>query len=200
LRDAIGATRPVWVAGSTHEGEELAALEAHERVRDSAGHAVLVLVPRHPQRFDAIRSLLTSRGVRFVTRSSGASFKAEDSVLLVDTLGELLAFYAASDIAFVGGSLVPIGGHNLLEPAALGVPVIAGPHDFNAPDIAKRFIERDAIVIVNTAEELGRKVSELLADASRRQELGERVQRILEDNRGALENVLQLVRREISLE
>jgi 3-deoxy-D-manno-octulosonic-acid transferase len=100
----------------------------------------------------------------------------------------------------VGGSLVPIGGHNLLEPAALGVPVIAGPHDFNAPEIAKRFSERDALIIVNTAEELGRSVRELLADFSRRQELGQRARRILEDNRGALEKVLEVIRREARID
>jgi len=196
LRNVLGADRPVWTAGSTHEGEEVAALDAHEHVLQKMPNAVLVLVPRHPQRFEAVRSLLVSRGVSFVTRSSGASLEAGDTVLLVDTLGELLSFYAASDVAFVGGSIAPVGGHNLLEPAALGIPVIAGPYNFNAPDIAKLFVERDAISIVTNGEELGQAVGGLLADTSRRQESGARAQGLLEDNRGALEKVLQVIERE----
>lgn len=198
LRSSIGIDRPTWVAGSTHEGEEAAALAAHALVLKNSPTAVLVLVPRHPQRFDAVRLRLVSQGVSFVTRSSGAPLTSDHTVLLVDTLGELLAFYAASDVAFVGGSLVPIGGHNLLEPAALGLPVVTGPHNFNAAEIAKLFIERNATIIVKNGAELGRAVSELLHNASQRHELAKQASQIVEENRGALEKVMQVIRGEVS--
>ena len=119
--------RPVWVAGSTHADEEDVLIAAHRQLRARYAQALLVLVPRHPPRFAEVADSLRAQGVNFVTRSSGAATAGNTEVFLVDKLGELLAFYAAGDVAFVGGSLVPIGGHNLLEPAALGLPVLAGP-------------------------------------------------------------------------
>src|SRR4030095_14579992 len=147
--------RPVWIAGSTHEREEDIVLDAHERVRAARNDALLVLVPRHPNRFDAVKSWLRSRNVRFVSRSTHEAVTADTSVLLVDTLGELLCFYAAATVAFVGGSLVPVGGHNLLEPAALNRPIIVGPHTFNAADIAENFLASEAALQVESATPLG---------------------------------------------
>ena len=165
------AHRPVWIAGSTHEREEDIVLDAHERVRAARNDALLVLVPRHPNRFDAVKSWLRARNVRFVTRSTREAVAADTSVLLVDTLGELLSFYAAANVAFVGGSLVPIGGHNLLEPAALNRPIIVGPHTFNAADIAQMFLESGAAVQVESATQLGGAVLDLLTNAARRDEM-----------------------------
>jgi 3-deoxy-D-manno-octulosonic-acid transferase len=119
LRARYGGARPVWIAGSTREGEEVAALAAHERVRGTERTALLVIAPRHPPRFAEVAAWLESRGVRFARRSTQESCDSSTEVLLLDTLGELLAFYAAADVVFVGGSLVRVGGHNLLEPAAL---------------------------------------------------------------------------------
>jgi 3-deoxy-D-manno-octulosonic-acid transferase len=187
------AQRPVWVAGSTHEGEEDVVLDAHERVRAARNDALLLLVPRHPNRFDAVKSWLRGRNVRFVTRSSREAVAADTSVLLVDTLGELLSFYSAANVAFVGGSLVPIGGHNLLEPAALNRPIIVGPHNFNAADIAASFLESGAAVQVESATQLGGAVLDLLTNAGRRDQMIARAHGILEANRGALARLLAVV-------
>jgi 3-deoxy-D-manno-octulosonic-acid transferase len=187
------AHRPVWIAGSTHEREEDIVLDAHERVRAARNDALLVLVPRHPNRFDAVKSWLRARNVRFVTRSAREAVTADTSVLLVDTLGELLSFYAAANVAFVGGSLVPVGGHNLLEPAALNRPIIVGPHTFNAADIAENFLASGAAVRVESATELGGAVLDLLTNAARRDQMIARAHEILQENRGALARLLALV-------
>ena len=128
LRSFFGSSRPVWVAGSTHAGEEALVLAAHAELPPDV---LLLLVPRHPERFDAVAQLLAQGGWKFARRSGGAPPDAEVRVVLVDSVGVLAALYAAADAAFVGGSLVPIGGHNLLEPAALGVPVLTGPFTGN---------------------------------------------------------------------
>jgi 3-deoxy-D-manno-octulosonic-acid transferase len=189
------AHRPVWIAGSTHEGEEDIVLDAHERVRAARSDVLLVLVPRHPNRFDAVKSWLRSRNVRFVSRSTREAVTSDTAVLLVDTLGELLSFYAAANVAFVGGSLVPIGGHNLLEPAALNRPIIVGPYTFNAADIAENFLGSGAAVRVESATELGGAVLDLLTNAARRDQMIARAHAILQNNRGALARLLALIER-----
>ena len=191
------AHRPVWTAGSTHEREEDIVLDAHERVRTTRSDALLVLVPRHPNRFDAVKAWLRSRNVRFASRSTREAITADTSVLLVDTLGELLSFYAAANVAFVGGSLVPIGGHNLLEPAALNRPIITGPHNFNAADIAENFLASGAAVRVESATELGTAVLDLLTNAARRDQMIARAHEILQENRGTLARLLALVERKL---
>jgi 3-deoxy-D-manno-octulosonic-acid transferase len=168
-------------------------LDAHERVRTTRSDALLVLVPRHPNRFDAVKAWLRSRNVRFASRSTREAITADTSVLLVDTLGELLSFYAAANVAFVGGSLVPIGGHNLLEPAALNRPIITGPHNFNAADIAENFLASGAAVQVESATELGSAVLDLLTNAARRDQMIARAHGILQINRGTLARLLTLI-------
>jgi len=187
------AHRPVWIAGSTHEREEDIVLDAHERVRAARNDALLVLVPRHPNRFDAVKAWLRARNVRFVTRSAREAVAADTSVLLVDTLGELLSFYSAANVAFVGGSLVPVGGHNLLEPAALNRPVIVGPHTFNAADIAENFLASGAAVQVESATQLGDAVLDLLTNAARRDQMIARAHELLQANQGALARLLALI-------
>jgi 3-deoxy-D-manno-octulosonic-acid transferase len=164
LRAQWGVGRPVWIAGSTHEGEEDAALIAHAAVREKFPDALLLLVPRHPQRFDAVRALLQQRGVSFALRSAGQVPVASNAVLLVDTIGELQMFYAAADVAFVAGSLVPIGGHSLLEPAVLGLPILSGPHTQNSQDVADLLAQAGALRIVGDARELGDQVVECGSD------------------------------------
>ncbi|MGH8179252.1 MAG: lipid IV(A) 3-deoxy-D-manno-octulosonic acid transferase [Steroidobacter sp.] len=185
--------RPVWTAGSTHEGEEALVLDAHQHVCAVHGDALLILVPRHPNRFASVAAWLKSRDVRFVARSSNERMTAATSVLLADTLGELLMLYAAADIAFVGGSLVPIGGHNLLEPAALSRPIVVGPHNFNAQEIAQMFLESGAAIEVKSAAQLAQALLELFANEARRGEIGARGRALLESNRGALERVMRLI-------
>ncbi len=194
FREHHAALRPVWIAASTHAGEEEIAVAAHRRVLERFPEALLLLVPRHPERFDGVADMLTRLEVSHVRRSSGLRVTEADSVFLGDTLGELMSFYAAADVAFVAGSLVPTGGHNLLEPAALGLPVLTGPYTFNCEDIADMFIEAGAARVVTDADSLGVAVSELLAEPQTRRELGARGQLIIEENRGALERLLKLVR------
>jgi 3-deoxy-D-manno-octulosonic-acid transferase len=196
LRELYAPGRPMWVAGSTHAGEEEIVLEAQRIVRGTHPRALLVLVPRHPPRFDEVARGLQSAGFRFVRRSQGVGERAEGAaaeVLLVDTLGELLDFYAAADVAFVGGSLVPIGGHNLLEPAALGLPILTGPHTANSADIASMLVTRGAAEVVNDADELGGRVSMLLSDADERDRIGALGRDSVDSNRGALGKLLSLI-------
>jgi 3-deoxy-D-manno-octulosonic-acid transferase len=196
LRHGYAAQRPLWVAGSTHGGgEEQAVLEAQRQVRTAWGTALLVLAPRHPQRFAEVAQLLRDAQLSFVRRSEEAApaAAADCAVLLLDTLGELLDFYAAADLAFVGGSLVPIGGHNLLEPAALGVPILTGPSNFNSEEIARLLIARGAAEVVQDGAQLGTRVTALLGDAAARERMGEAGRASVDSNRGALEKLLALI-------
>jgi 3-deoxy-D-manno-octulosonic-acid transferase len=193
LRVARFAGRPVWIAGSTLAGEEDVLLEAHARARARIPELLLVLVPRHPNRFAEVRSWLASRQVCYASRAAQAPVEAQTSVLLVDTLGELLMFYAAADVAFVGGSLVPVGGHNLLEPAALARPILVGPHNFNGPEIADLLLAAGAAVQVGSAHELAASLVSLIPDEALRAEMGAKAQAIVAANRGALERVMRLI-------
>jgi 3-deoxy-D-manno-octulosonic-acid transferase len=193
LREALGPTRPVWVAGSTHEGEEEIALAAHARVRRAHPDALLVLVPRKPQRFESVGAQLRRQGARYVTRSSGERVGADVEVVLVDTLGELVLFYGAGDVAFVGGSLVPVGGHNLMEPAALAKPMLTGPHTSNAVGIAELFIEVGAAQLVRDAAGLADRVDRYFADPAAAARDGGLGLATMEANRGSLARLTALV-------
>jgi 3-deoxy-D-manno-octulosonic-acid transferase len=194
LREHYAAGRLVWVAGSTHgDGEEEAVLAAHRHVRSAHPNALLVLVPRKTQRFAEVGAWLEKQNVRIIRRSQPAARTRDLEVLLVDTLGELLDFYAMGDVAFVGGSLVKVGGHNLLEPAALGVPVLTGPYTFNGADIAKILVDSGAASVVKDANELGTRVVELLSNPAERERMGALGRASVEENRGALEKLLSLI-------
>lgn len=185
--------RPVWVAASTHDREEQKVLDAHRRVQEKHPDALLVLVPRHPERFAEVGELVTKLGFNCVPRTGGQACNAETEVFLGDTMGELPLFYAASDVAFVGGSLVKIGGHNLLEPAALGLPIVSGPHVFNAQEIADMFADLGACRIVDSPAELANAISELLGNKTLAAELGSQGRELLKQNRGALARLLGLL-------
>lgn len=192
LRTVLGPNRPVWIAGSTHEQEEAILLAAHAQLRARYPTALLVVVPRHPQRFAAAAAQIEGAGLAFARRSQGELPRAGQSVLLADTMGELQSFYAAGDVAFVGGTLIPVGGHNLLEPAALGRPVLCGPNTFNAPDIAAQLEQAGALAVVRGAAELVATLSSLFADENRRAQMGRAGQTVIANNRGACERVLAL--------
>jgi 3-deoxy-D-manno-octulosonic-acid transferase len=185
--------RPVWVAASTHDREEQQVLHAHELVRKQFPDALLVLVPRHPERFASVRGLLHKQGLNFVARTEGVPCTADTEVYLGDTMGDVPLFYAAANVAFVGGSLVPVGGHNLLEPAALGRPVITGPHLFHTQDIAGKFEKVGASILVHDADQLGAAVTDLFTDEAKAIEIGKRGQEIVQQNRGALAQLLKLL-------
>jgi 3-deoxy-D-manno-octulosonic-acid transferase len=194
LRSASFAGRKVWVAGSTHAGEEDEVLEAHRRVLKLHPDALLILVPRHPNRFDQVRTWLDDSSMRFVSRSRQERVNAGIEVLFADTLGELLMLYAAADVAFVGGSLVPlIGGHNLLEPAALAKPILTGPHHANGQDIAQLLLADGAAQEVRGADDLAAAVAKLFAHPERRKEMGEKAQAVVASNRGALARAMELI-------
>ncbi|HEX6572815.1 MAG TPA: lipid IV(A) 3-deoxy-D-manno-octulosonic acid transferase, partial [Steroidobacteraceae bacterium] len=193
LRRRWGEARPVWIAGSTHEGEEEAALSAHAAVRARLPTALLLLVPRHPQRFEAVRTLLRRRGTGFAQRSAGELPGADDDVFLIDTLGELQAFYAASDVAFVGGSLVPIGGHSLLEPAVLGLPILSGPHTHNGQEIAELLGQSGALELVRDRDALARALLTWLEAPSLAHEAGESGRRAVAANRGAVDRLVAMI-------
>ena len=196
LREYYAPGRQVWVAGSTHGGgEEDALIEAQKIIRNRLPNALLVMAPRHPNRFGEVAAQLVSRGVRFIRRSQApaAGAIAEADILLLDSLGELLDFYAAGDVAFVGGSLVPIGGHNLLEPAALGIPILTGPHNSNSAEAARRLISSGAAQVVENPQDLADKVIALLKDPETRARMGKEGRAFVEANKGALQKLLGLV-------
>jgi 3-deoxy-D-manno-octulosonic-acid transferase len=193
LRKLQAADRPVWVAASTHDGEEAVLLAAHALIRQQYPQAMLFLVPRHPERFSEVAGLIEACGLAHVSRSSGAVAERRATVFLGDTMGELMTFYAAADVAFVGGSLSAIGGHNLLEPAALGIPVITGPHNENAADIFALLLACGAASVETDAAGVAAEVCRLFSDPADRQRRGAAGQAAVAGNSGALERLLRLI-------
>jgi 3-deoxy-D-manno-octulosonic-acid transferase len=188
---AARRNRPLLVAGSTTVGEEELVLAAFRRVRERVPAAALLIAPRHPERFDEVPPKVAALGLRCLRRSAlEPGGWRDEEVVLLDTLGELASVYALADVVFVGGSLVPSGGHNILEPAAAGRPVTVGRHMENFQEIADQFRAAGALVQVADANELGDEVAALLLDEARRRELGERGRRLVEDNRGAVGRTL----------
>ncbi|MBT2370610.1 lipid IV(A) 3-deoxy-D-manno-octulosonic acid transferase [Pseudomonas fluorescens] len=184
------AERPVWIAASTHEGEDEVVLAAHRQLLASHPDALLILVPRHPERFNAVFELCQQQGFTTVRRSGAEPVTAGTSVLLGDTMGELLFLYALADSAFVGGSLVPTGGHNLLEPAALAKPVITGPHVFNFLEIAAMMREVGALQEVDDAEGLAVAVQRLFELPQDAQKMAQAGLKVMQANQGALQRLL----------
>ncbi|HEY6454593.1 MAG TPA: lipid IV(A) 3-deoxy-D-manno-octulosonic acid transferase [Steroidobacteraceae bacterium] len=193
LRAHFAPHRPVWVAGSTHEIEEQQVLTAHRAVREALPQALLVLVPRHPRRFEAVAEWLRREQVDFARQSCADAVTDATQVLLVDAMGMLLDFYAAGDVAFVGGSLVAVGGHNLLEPAALGRPILTGPSHANAREVLQALLAAHAVCVVRDAAELGRAVTQLLRDADVRQRMGAQALQVVTQGRGSCARVLDLL-------
>jgi 3-deoxy-D-manno-octulosonic-acid transferase len=198
LRRDWGTERPVWLAASTHEGEDEQVLAAHRAVKSEIPDCLLVLVPRHPERFDQVAELVQSNGFRCVRRSERRPCAADIDVFLGDSMGELTLFMGAADVAFIGGSLVPHGGHNMLEAAAQGVPVLIGPHMFNFAEISELFLRRQAALQVTSSAELAGQLIRWLGDASERSQFGERGRELVERNRGALQRLNALVQRLLS--
>jgi 3-deoxy-D-manno-octulosonic-acid transferase len=202
-RAAIGS-RPVWVAASTREGEEALVLDAFAAL--ATPDALLVLVPRHPQRFDEVAALVERRGLRCVRRSvwGGAAVAAaaqtqvdalpeNTTVLLGDSMGELGAYYAAADVAFIGGSLLPLGGQNLIEACAVGVPVLIGPHVFNFTQATADAVAAGAAVQVADPAELARVLGELFADKARRVAMAAAASAFAARHRGATGRTVEVL-------
>jgi 3-deoxy-D-manno-octulosonic-acid transferase len=187
--------RPTWIAASTHAGEDEAVLAAHRQLLISHPDALLILVPRHPERFNSVHDLCQQQGFETVRRSSAQAVTSTTSVLLGDTMGELLFLYALADCAFVGGSLVPSGGHNLLEPAALAKPVISGPHLFNFLEIAALLRFSGALEEVSDANGLATAVQQLFDTPAKAQQMADAGLRVMHANQGALHRLLDMLAR-----
>src|SRR5690606_23380034 len=182
--------RSVWIAASTHAGEDEVVLQAHRQLLAQHPQALLILVPRHPERFDGVARLVQQAGLSLVRRSAGVQPGMSDQVLLGDSMGELMQFYACADVAFVGGSLIPGGGHNYLEPAALGLPVLSGPHRFNFLEISDLLENAGALVEIADADALAAQVGRWLGDSASARAAGEAGQAVVKANQGALERLL----------
>ncbi len=193
LRNKLGNDRPVWIAASTHKGEDEQVLTAHSEVLKQHPNALLILVPRHPERFDSVLELSKSLGFNSVKRTSDEAVTAETQVYLGDTMGEMLVLMGAADICFMAGSLLgdKVGGHNVLEPAALGVPTISGPSYFNFQEIVSLMSKNTAINIVNNRAQLADKVTQLLTDASLRAGQTQNLTKIVAMNSGSISNTLK---------
>lgn len=192
-RKAWGISRPVWIAASTHEGEEMPVLRAHLQVLRRFPDALLLIAPRHPERFRAVEQSARHLGFDVDSRTSDKAPDAEAQIFLVDTMGELMSFFATVDLAFVGGSLVPIGGHNVLEPASLAKPVLVGPLTFNFAEITRTLVKNGGAVRVRNAKELSGKVIELLDDSNRRLRMGISAREVFERERGSVIRTMRVL-------
>ncbi|AYO21219.1 3-deoxy-D-manno-octulosonic acid transferase [Vibrio owensii] len=189
LRDALGLERPIWIAASTHKGEDEQVLEAHKKLLESHPNALLILVPRHPERFEDVFELCQNQGFETARRTSQEEVTISTQVYLGDTMGEMLILIGASDICFMGGSLIgdKVGGHNVLEPAALGVPVITGPSYYNFKEMVNSLIALDgSIITVNLSET----VLSLLQNAQLKEKLVVNGQTFVEQNKGSIRRVV----------
>ncbi|WP_250656611.1 lipid IV(A) 3-deoxy-D-manno-octulosonic acid transferase [Alkalimarinus coralli] len=193
LRCQWGCERPVWVAASTHHGEDSPVLEAHQKLLARRPNALLIIVPRHPERFKNVYQLCCQAGLKTARRSLGESLDETVQVLLGDTMGELMLFYASAEVAFVGGSLIESGGHNPLEPAALKMPVIMGPHVFNFEPICHQLSDAGGLKFVGSSELLAERVAEFFDDETYRKEVGLAANSVVEANRGALSRLLEVI-------
>jgi len=188
-----GEDRLVWLVASTHQGEDEVVLSAFAELKKIHPSLLLVLVPRHPDRFDQVAQLCSSAGFSVCRRSLGELPQADTAIVLGDTMGELPVFFGASDIAFVGGSLVPVGGHNLMEPAAWGVPVLSGPYLFNFSEASSLLKAVDGLKVATNASELALEVDSLLRDSVLRARRGAAALRVVEGNRGAMERLVAAI-------
>ena len=190
---ALAAPRPVWVAASTHEGEETEVVALHRRLRERWPDLLLLWAPRHPERFGRVAEQAQAAGWKVATRMKSTWPGDDDDVFVIDTMGELMAFYACADVAFVGGSLQPVGGHNLLEPAAVGTAMVTGPHLHNFIEISKRLREAHALEVRADGKGVADALATLLQDESRRAAMAAAGRRLVEEGRGALQRTLDMI-------
>ena len=190
-RSKIFPRRNIWIAASTHEHEEEIILEAHKKISKKIRNLLLILVPRHPERLAKITQILKENNWIYSKKSDDQDIPESCQVLLIDTIGELLFFYACSDVAFVGGSLLPVGGHNLLEPAAIGLPIITGAHTFNQKEMTDRLAQVNALRIVHNANSLSSDVIFFLTNTEESKNAGQRGKLIVENNKGAIKSLMK---------
>jgi 3-deoxy-D-manno-octulosonic-acid transferase len=196
LRQRFGTQRPVFLAASTREGEESLILDALQTV--NLPDLLTIIVPRHPQRFDAVASLIQQRGIRLQHRSANNGIAPTTQVVLGDSMGEMFAYYAACDLTFIGGSLLPLGGQNLIEACALGKPVLIGPHTYNFAQATELAVACGAALQIQRADELGKVLETLLMDEPRMRLMGQAGLMFVRDNRGATERAVSLIAQQIN--
>lgn len=196
LRAMLGTSRPVWIAASTHEGEDEKVLSAHQALRKAQPDALLVLVPRHPERFNQVERLSTELGFSVERKSlTHQPVLSSTSVFLGDTMGEMMIYLAASDVCFMGGSLIgsKVGGHNILEPAALDVPCITGPSYFNFTQVVEQMLSADAIEVVDDDYQLAQTIESLMQNPQRSADLALSARRVVKQSQGAINRTLEMM-------
>ncbi|MFB6421807.1 MAG: lipid IV(A) 3-deoxy-D-manno-octulosonic acid transferase [Candidatus Malihini olakiniferum] len=193
LRRESASRRPVWIAASTHKGEETIILTAHRELLNRSPNLLLILVPRHPEYFLTTRALTHRLGFSYTLRSSGEVPSADTQVVIGDTMGELMMLYGIADIAFVGGSLLECGGHNPLEPSAHAIPILMGPHTFNFKDICLKLSKAGGLITVKDTDSIVKEVNKLLIDKDYRLHSGRHAIEVLHQNQGSLHRLLTLI-------
>lgn len=191
LRQRLGTSRFIWIAASTHPGEDELVLDVQKRLLEIDSKTLLILVPRHPRRCPDIVRIIVTKGLNFIQRSKDDGNRRDFSVYIGDTIGELLKFYAATDVAFVGGSLVAIGGHNPLEPIMVGKPVLTGPYFFNFESLYGELFQQHGALLVRDAESLFQSLKRLATDATWQSQLNEAANEVYNHNRGATARTAQ---------
>ncbi|MGZ4993098.1 MAG: lipid IV(A) 3-deoxy-D-manno-octulosonic acid transferase [Methylobacter sp.] len=197
LKTDLFTGRFVWLIASTHKDEELIFFEIYQKLKQEIPGLLLVIVPRHPERFDEVKRLCERHRLRAIMRTSYEICYQDVDVYLADTMGELKMLYAASDVAFVGGSMVPIGGHNILEAAAVGVPVLFGPYMANFKEIAEGVLRQDAAIQCQDSTEIVNAMIALYADSAYRQSLAEKGKTFVLQNQGAIARVFDVLAQDI---
>lgn len=193
LRAQLGNHRLVWIAGSTHQGEEAQVLQAFAKIKKQFPKALLLLVPRHPDRFEEVIALCRSEHYSVVLRSEQKACDEQTDIFIGNTMGEMLLFYAVSDVAFVGGSMINNGGHNMLEPALFAKPVISGTSMFNFAKISELLIDAHAMRVVNNSDQLADAVQHFFANREDAELCGKHALTVVENNRGALASHMKLI-------
>ncbi|MCP4323533.1 MAG: 3-deoxy-D-manno-octulosonic acid transferase [Psychromonas sp.] len=195
LRKKLGTNRPIWIAASTHKGEDEKIISAHKSLLKVIPNAILILVPRHPERFNDVFDLCQTEGLSTVKRTNNLDIHNSTQVYLADTMGEMLTLIGAADICFMGGSLLgdKVGGHNILEPAALGKPSLTGPSYFNFQEITQQLLKRKATIICKNEIELEQALIELFQDNKYRATFSQNALNVIEQNRGAVAKTLHKI-------
>jgi 3-deoxy-D-manno-octulosonic-acid transferase len=193
IRESMFPGRPVWIAASTHDGEEKMVFDAHAQILTEYENCMLIIAPRHPQRFEKVAEICKEHGLKYLKKSDGETCHEYTQVFLLDSLGELPLYFACSDIAFIGGSMVPAGGHNMLEPASLALPILSGLHVSNFQYICDLLQEANAIVLVENGNELLSNVKQLLENPGLGKQLGKNAKDIVAAHRGAADQIMSIV-------
>ncbi len=198
LRMKLGSDRLVFVAGSTHPGEDETILEVFKQIREKYRQLLLVIVPRHPERFEIVARKARAFGLSTICHSDEISCNIDTDVMVVDAMGELVYFYAVADFAFVGGSLVNVGGHNMMEAAAFELPILMGPFVQNFDSIATMFVDAGAMELVDDRDALLHATEILCADKELRSKMGIRAASVMEENKGSLDRVMTLIEESVN--